>query len=149
MHIVHNTQHCILYFICFVQSFIILVLFQPRLDCSWNICNWQFPPLMQNKKKKRKKIFVWKNICTRPSGNGRKFAISQRDVQWMFFKYFTGMSTALQPPNPDRIYGVKQQVVLITRVNFRSDCCIWGCFFPLSWHNYCYVEISQYIPDSC
>lgn len=31
---------------------------------------------------------------------------------------------ALQPPNPDRIYGVQQQVVLITHVIFQTNCCI-------------------------
>lgn len=49
------------------------------------------------------------NICTRTSGNGRKFGISQRDVQLMFFKCFRGMSMSIEPCNlqtPDRIYGV-------------------------------------------
>lgn len=67
------------------------------------------------------------NMCTRTSGNGRKFGISQRDVQLMFFKCFRGMSMSIEPCNlqtPDRIYGVQQQVVLITHVFFQTNCCI-------------------------
>ena len=35
------------------------------------------------------------NICAGTSGNGRKFGISQCDMQWVFFKHFRGMIGAL------------------------------------------------------
>lgn len=40
---------------------------------------------------------------------------------------------ALQPPNPDRIYGVQQQVVLITHVIFQTNCCTGLTAGVLGW----------------
>lgn len=80
----------------FVQS----GAFQTRLYVEWftngNFCTDVWATANMSAAFCRQITFPLKdsseNICTGTSGNGRKFGISQRDVQWMFFKYFRGMS---------------------------------------------------------
>lgn len=88
------------------------------------------------------------NICTGTSGNGRKFGISQRDVQLMFFKYFRGMSRVLSPA-PSKPWqnlwspaasGSHYPCHLPNKLPYWAPS--WSA--GVSKHNYCYITFSQY-----
>lgn len=100
------------------------------------------------------------NICTGTSGNGRKFSISQHDVQWMFFKYFRGMSR-VPSPAPSKPWqnlwspaasgshymsSSKQIAVFGLMLECRD---VVGFFFTALWYNYCYIVFSQHYFICC
>lgn len=94
------------------------------------------------------------NICMGTSGNGRKFGISQRDVQWMFFKYFRGMSRVLSPAtsNPwqnlwsPAASGFHYPCHLPNELLNGAPSWVTGVMF-VSWHNYCFIVFSQYVQN--
>lgn len=88
------------------------------------------------------------NICTGTSGNGRKFGISQRDVHWVFFKYFRGMSRVSSPATskPPTEFMESSGKWFSLPVTSSKQIAVPGILVMfVSWHNYCYIVFSQYI----